>query len=473
MPGTLLQLLTYDGGLLERDSEDRETIGLLPVDNKILMMAIAPILRSDDTGPSRGSIMIGRYLDQGKLEDLRRRTQLDISYEIVAGDAFSSEKQSIISALGAQAEGDFISLNHSPTMLRTIDADRQVGYLLMPDVAGDPLLLWSVNIPRDIYKQGTISLRYLFISMAIIGFVLIGGIVVLLERLVLKRLARLSGDVSEIGESNDLASRVVSNGNDELGHLGKSVNWMLEQLQKSEKKLVAEHERAEGLLLNILPASIVDQLKNTHEPIADYHEEVTVLFADIVGFTTLSASMEAVELVSMLNDVFSRFDDLANDLGLEKIKTIGDAYMVAAGLPELRSDHAEAIAEMALCMREGLEEYCAKLGEPLQIRIGINTGVVVAGVIGKRKFIYDLWGDAVNVASRMESSGEPGMIQVTEATFAKIRDKFLLEPRGVVDIKGRGKMKTYLLTGRKRDDAGDCLTPHPEARSEAEPRRAG
>lgn len=448
VPERLLHQLIQDGSLLEDGHDGRADFGLLRIDSNILMVGIAPILRSDDTGPPQGSIVVGRYLDRKKLKELQQLTQLDIDYDVVGTDRDTQRQQSIISNLIGQTRGRSFSMSAAPTSLETVTDDTQIGYLLMPDIEGSPLLLWSVTLSRDIYQQGTTSLSYLLMSMAIIGIVLIGCIVVLLERLVLTRLTRLSGEVSHIGQSNDLSSRVHSGGTDELGQLGKSVNWMLEQLQTSKQELVEEHDRAEGLLLNILPASIADQLKKTHEPIANTHEEVTVLFADIVGFTQMSAAMEPVELVSILNEVFSKFDEIAEHLGLEKIKTIGDAYMVVAGLPESRDDHAQAVAQMALSMREALRELSAGLGHSLQIRIGINTGVVVAGVIGKKKFIYDLWGDAVNIASRMESSGEAGMIQVTEATYLRIRDSFKMEKRGVIDIKGRGGMATFLLKGR-------------------------
>jgi PAS domain S-box-containing protein len=224
----------------------------------------------------------------------------------------------------------------------------------------------------------------------------------------------------------------------------------------AEAALEEERIRSEDLLLNILPQPIVERLKTDKRAIAEHFESVTILFADIVNFTALSTKMDPAQLVALLNQIFSRFDQLAEDLGLEKIKTIGDAYMVAAGLPTPRSDHALAIAEMALAMRQTLADFpadfsadCPTDHAPLQIRIGINTGVVVAGVIGIKKFIYDLWGDAVNVASRMESSGQAGQIQVTEATYEQLREYYVLEERGVILVKGKGKMKTYWLKGRR------------------------
>jgi adenylate cyclase len=208
-------------------------------------------------------------------------------------------------------------------------------------------------------------------------------------------------------------------------------------------------EQSERLLLNIRPSAIADRLKQNPVTIADEFQEVTVLFADIVDFTTMSANARAEQVVQMLNTVFSAFDELADKHGLEKIKTIGDAYMVVGGLPKPRADHAEAVAEMALDMLTVLEDIRAWNGDPIRVRIGINTGPVVAGVIGRKKFIYDLWGDAVNTASRMESHGLGGVIQVTETTYACLKDGYDFKDRGMISIKGKGEMRTYLLVGRK------------------------
>jgi class 3 adenylate cyclase len=211
----------------------------------------------------------------------------------------------------------------------------------------------------------------------------------------------------------------------------------------------AANVKAEKLLLNILPGSIAARLKETPETIAESFADSTVLFADIVGFTVLSQKVTATKLVEMLNVLFSRFDDLTEKHGLEKIKTIGDAYMAAAGLPEATSNHAQVIADMALDMRLVMKDFTESAGEPLEIRIGINSGPVVAGVIGKKKFIYDLWGDAVNTAARMESHGIPGEIQVSQSTWELLKDDYELESRGPISVKGKGSMSVWLLKGAK------------------------
>lgn len=222
----------------------------------------------------------------------------------------------------------------------------------------------------------------------------------------------------------------------------------------TRRELDAERQRSDRLLLNVLPPAIATRLKAGEEPIADAFPETTVLFADIVDFTGISSRCTPDQMVGVLNAVFSDFDALAARYGLEKIKTIGDAYMVVGGLPEPRDDHAEAVAEMALAMRGALEGKRAPTGEPIRVRIGINTGPVVAGVIGTAKFAYDLWGDAVNTASRMESHGLPDAIQVTEETFRRLAGRYRFEPRGTVDVKGKGPMPVYLLAGRTPDSDG-------------------
>ncbi len=218
-------------------------------------------------------------------------------------------------------------------------------------------------------------------------------------------------------------------------------------------RLEAEQARSEALLFNVLPVSIADRLKRGEEPIADICPEVSVLFADIVGFTRLSAHVSPTEMVQMLNRMFSRFDTLASRHGLEKIRTIGDGYLAVAGLPGGRADRAlasaTAAAEMALDLQETVRALAAESGWPLSLRIGINSGgPITAGVIGTQKYVYDVWGDVVNTASRMESQGVPDAIQVTEATFQRLQDTYAFENRGLVEVKGKGQMRTYLLTSR-------------------------
>jgi adenylate cyclase len=216
-------------------------------------------------------------------------------------------------------------------------------------------------------------------------------------------------------------------------------------LNATQRALDKESARSESLLLNILPKSVAERLKNSTELIADRVPEVSIIFADLVGFTEISRKMDAGQLVGMLNEIFLGFDRAARRLGLEKIKTIGDAYMVVAGVPEPCADHVQAATEMALAMQMHVEVLSSRHPD-LRLRIGIHTGPVVAGVIGENKFSYDLWGDNVNIASRMESHGLPGRIHVSEAFVRAARDKWHFEARGLIDVKGQGPMNTYFLS---------------------------
>jgi len=207
----------------------------------------------------------------------------------------------------------------------------------------------------------------------------------------------------------------------------------------------ASQEKAESLLLNILPGAIAERLKQSPGVIAERFEQATILFADLVNFTNLAAQIPAFDLVCQLNEIFSNFDRLTEHYGLEKIKTIGDAYMVVGGLPTPRSDHADAVAALALDMQQTIQKFQRLDGRPFELRIGIHTGPVVAGVIGLKKFIYDLWGDTVNIASRMESHGIPGKIQITQATHDCLKQHYQIEERGRIMVKGRGEMVTYWL----------------------------
>jgi PAS domain S-box-containing protein len=216
----------------------------------------------------------------------------------------------------------------------------------------------------------------------------------------------------------------------------------------AEEALQAEREKSEKLLLNILPQAIAEKLKQGTIAIAEQFDLASILFADIVGFTSLAARMSPIELVNLLNQIFSTFDRLADTHGLEKIKTIGDAYMVAGGLPVPREDCVCAIADMALDMQQAIADFQTQTGESFQIRIGIHIGSVVAGTIGMKKFTYDLWGDTVNIASRMESQGLPGKIQVTAETYEHLQHQYILERRGTIAIKGKGEMMAYWLSGK-------------------------
>ncbi len=292
------------------------------------------------------------------------------------------------------------------------------------------------------------------ITMLVMHRLVIGRILDLRDHLREAGLALGAGGVIEPARHLMPAGR-----DDEVGDVEQAFNQSvlrtsaeMGRRQEAERSAQCERDRAEGLLLNILPAPIAEQMKQGQLTIAETHPQVSVLFADIVGFTELSGRLSCHALVDLLNRVFTAFDQLSDRHGVEKIKTIGDNYMVVGGLPTPTPGQTEAIAAMALDMRRVIAAVSTPFGEPLRLRIGIHAGPVVAGVIGTHKFIYDLWGETVNIASRMESSGLPGRIQVSTPVCDQLRGSYVLEARGLVPIKGVGPMATFWLEG-PRDPA--------------------
>lgn len=415
--------------------------GIVTINNRPMTIATGPILNSQGNLPSRGTLAIARFLDREEIQRLAKLTHLDVRAYGLLDPTTPVEFQSTIAQLSQMSDDP-------PILIEPLSQEWMAGYSLLRDIYGNPAVLLELNIARDIYHQGQASSRYMIVSLAIVGVVFGVCTLLLLEKMVLARLSYLSKDVKQIDDHRDLALRVSVSGKDELSSLAQTINAMLETLESSTKALEIEREKAESLLLNILPEVIADRLKGNEENIADTFAEVTVLFADIVGFTQLSAQIEAAELVQLLNNIFSRFDRALERYQLEKIKTIGDCYMVVAGMPVPCDNSAVAIAEMALEMQEEIARFNGEFHQSLTMRMGIHTGPVVAGVIGIKKFIYDLWGDTVNTASRMESHGIPGQIQVSRATYQCLKDQYRFEERGAIEIKGKGAMQVYLLKGR-------------------------
>ena len=223
----------------------------------------------------------------------------------------------------------------------------------------------------------------------------------------------------------------------------------VDQRDEALRLLRIEQDKTDSLLCNILPRPIADILKNDTRTIAERFDAVSILFADVVGFTPLSTTVDADEMVTLLNEIYSYFDDVVDRYGLEKIRTMGDGYMLASGVPTPRPDHAHALAGAALEMMAFLDQWQSPRAAEIEFRMGINSGPVLAGVIGRKKFSYDVWGDPVNIASRMESHGEPGKIQVSRDTHDLLKDDFRFEPRGTITIKGKGEMETWYLVGRR------------------------
>ncbi|HTJ46810.1 MAG TPA: adenylate/guanylate cyclase domain-containing protein [Kofleriaceae bacterium] len=310
------------------------------------------------------------------------------------------------------------------------------------------------NMISALDRASRLALEISLIALAIALLVSIT-----LSTVLTRSLTALSTTVTRFA-NKDFAARTTIRSRDEIGQLGANFNEMAATIQEHSdnlehlvevrtEQLADEKQKSERLLLNVLPGPIAERLKTSDGVIVDKFEAVSVLFADIVGFTALSSRTTPEALVTMLDELFSAFDQLAEKHGLEKIKTIGDAYMVVSGIPDPRPDHAESIARMAIDMLGELHAYAKRQGTDLTIRVGINTGSVVAGVIGRKKFIYDLWGDTVNTASRMESHGVAGRIHVTQATYELLRDEFEFEARSPIEIKGKGTMQTYLLVGER------------------------
>jgi class 3 adenylate cyclase len=311
------------------------------------------------------------------------------------------------------------------------------------------------NMRAALDQAGLLALRtaLIVIVIALIVSIAIGTVLT-------RSLLALNATVTRFA-NKDFTARTAIASKDEIGQLGANFNDMAATIQEHSENLEHlvdvrtselndEKQKSERLLLNVLPAPIAERLKTSDGVIVDKFAAVSVLFADIVGFTALSSRTSPEALVGMLDELFSAFDRLAEKHGLEKIKTIGDAYMVVSGIPQPRADHAIALAKFAIDMLDELHAYATRHGTDLTIRVGINTGSVIAGVIGRKKFIYDLWGDTVNTASRMESHGVPGRVHVTQSTYELLRDHFELESRGMLDVKGKGPMQTYLLVGEKR-----------------------
>ncbi|NOQ34615.1 MAG: HAMP domain-containing protein [Methylococcaceae bacterium] len=303
-------------------------------------------------------------------------------------------------------------------------------------------------------KEG--SSKTIMLAMTSFSVILVIGLLLsyLLASHIKMPISLLDETVMSIRKGNYSAIAPVIT-SDEVGRLAETFNEMnldltqaLAKIKQQVEDIRKEREISEELLCNILPKPIASRLKE-EETIAEWFGQVTIIFCDIVGFTELSSILSATDLVSRLNKVFSAFDEMSTLYGLEKIKTIGDCYMAVGGLPVACEEHAEIVADMALGMLEKLESLNLEFDRQLQIRIGINSGPVVAGVIGKSKFIYDLWGDAVNVASRMESHGIIGKIHVSESSYNLLKSKYIFEQRGIIDIKGKGNMTTYFLISKK------------------------
>ncbi|MEA5538263.1 adenylate/guanylate cyclase domain-containing protein [Limnoraphis robusta Tam1] len=407
--------------------------------------------------------IIATYPYQSQAELLKQLIHLNqLDDPVLGGALYQLPDGKLIGEFGEPPQLSFSQARQGDSLyLNTASGDRY-DFACNLDSLKDNYLV----VVRHDADQITQEVRFFIVRIAglvlIISFFVVIGTMIVLEKMVITPILNLRLDLIKAGKSiyqNQEPPQFYSASiqrSDELGDVISAFMQMFDQIhqaitsrQKAEDALRVEKEKSEQLLLNILPQAIAEQLKQQPGLIADRFEQATILFADITDFTGLASQISPTELVSLLNQIFSSFDRLAERHGLEKIKTIGDAYMVVGGLPKPRQDHAEAIAQMALDMQQEIYRFKREDNKILNLRIGINTGPVVAGVIGLKKFSYDLWGDAVNIASRMESHGKVGEIHVTEATYELLKHQYVLEKRGIVQVKGRGEMTTYWLKSRK------------------------
>jgi adenylate cyclase len=426
-----------------RDFQPRDTRGSLAgvwmVDRQAYMFASQWILSSELGGEPAGVLIAGRAITPEVVKLLSEKLRLDIHLAHVYGGVDRDDQDKIARATTDLQQPKFFD----------IDVDFTRLFLDIKDYRGQAAIQLEVILKRDFHQQARANSFYLFATVLLVGCAFSALVYLIMDRMVLARISKLSQDIVAVKAAESFDVRVRTLGHDELGGLADTINEMLQAQGKMHALLEIEQKKTEDLLLNILPRQVVDRLKEDSSAIAERFNDVTILFADIVGFTQLSATISPEELVNTLNSIFTGFDQLVQKHGLEKIKTIGDAYMVVGGLPERRSDHVQAVASLALDMQAFMEEYNQRENKVLQIRTGIHSGPVVAGVIGTRKFLYDLWGDAVNTASRMESSGLPGSIQVTMSTYHTLKAQFELEPRGQIEVKGKGLMDTFFLKKKK------------------------
>ena len=326
-----------------------------------------------------------------------------------------------------------------------------LGYRGIPTLASwGPVRVPGVNwalIAKIDTSEAFAPIHQLERELMIVGAIALLVVIVTgawLSRSLLGPLRELTAGVRRFA-AGDTDVHVPVRTRDEIGQLCLAFNGMIDDISRKNVEIENKNRENEELLLNVLPAPIANRLRGGEQGIADGFAEVTVAFADLVGFTAMSSEMPPANVVSLLNGLFTRFDDAAHELGIEKIKTVGDAYMAVCGMPVPVPDHAERMVRMAIRMVHITREHAMEHHVEMKLRVGINSGPVVAGVIGKSKYIYDLWGDTVNLASRMESGGMPDTIQVTRSVYEKLKDEFVFESRGSIEVKGKGSVEAWLL----------------------------
>jgi class 3 adenylate cyclase len=376
----------------------------------------------------------------------------DVYYAELRGGGGTDEEIDAIERYGTPVLHQRIDTQATRAALAGVEGTGEIiGYRGVPTLASwGPLAISSVKwalvakIDAADAFAPIVKLRQDLMIVGGLALLVVAATAAWLSRALLGPLRELTAGVKRFA-AGDYATSVPVRTKDEIGQLCSAFNGMVEDLREQNVVIENKNRENEELLLNVLPAPIANRLRSGEEGIADGFAEVTVAFADIVGFTQLTSDMPPHEVVTLLNGLFSRFDAAAQDLGIEKIKTVGDAYMAVCGLPMPAPDHAERMVRMAIRMVHITREHAMEHNASLKLRVGVNTGPVVAGVIGKSKYIYDLWGDTVNLASRMEAGGVPDSVQVTRAVYERLKDQFVFEPRGAIEVKGKGKVEAWLL----------------------------
>ena len=407
--------------LLEYTGTDKVERGLLMVGNNVLLAASLPILHSNGSGPPAGVLVFLRRIDAGQFAEFDSRRHVKL--EVLPPDASVSQEVEM-------------QLQQRRFAIAAPDPKWVHGYVLLRDFKHHPALLLKNTRYRMIYSEGRDLVDYFLLALVGFGMLLLVVVLWLLKNTVLADVTNLAAEVQ--GVTHHGGQRVTVRGDDELAQLAVEINRMLDNLHR-------EQEKSERLLLNILPPSIAARMRHGETMIVQRFDCVTVVFCDLVGFSNLTQSLQPERLVLVLDLIFSAFDYIADQHQLEKIKTIGDAYMAVGGAPQALAGHCAAAARAALELHVKLAQLSDELGLPLEMRVGISTGPVVAGVIGKYKFTYDLWGDAVNTAARMESHGVPGKIHCSREVFLALHEQFSFEPRGEIEVKGKGRLQTYFL----------------------------
>ncbi|QQS13449.1 MAG: HAMP domain-containing protein [Rhodospirillales bacterium] len=445
-PTTFLAAPVVDGGVV---------IGVL-----IAQLSIAEIdgvMTGDRRWPQEGFGATGEAYLVGA--DHRLRSGPRAFYEdreaYLAGLKAKGERESVIDAIRrydtpvllqiVETRGSRAGLAGSEGTGENVD-HRGVPVLASWGPVAVPGVRWAVVAKIDI-AEAFAPIHRLRRDLATVGGLALLVVVATgawLSRALLGPLRELTAGVTRFA-SGDYDAKVAVRTRDEIGQLCAAFNGMVDELRGKNVVIERKNQENEELLLNVLPAPIANRLRGGEAGIADGFAEVTVAFADLVGFTAMTSEMPPQEVVTLLNGLFTRFDIAAADLGIEKIKTVGDAYMAVCGLPDPVADHAERMVRMAIRMVHITREHALEHRVSMKLRVGVNSGPVVAGIIGKSKYIYDLWGDTVNLASRMESGGVPDSVQVTRPVYERLKDQFSFEPRGGIEVKGKGVVEAWLL----------------------------